>query len=103
MVARALSFDSEEYSESPSFETVWASYRRSLVARRRSLATLAGKDYTARLWGGYRQAQGWPDAPADWKRAEVEQFICHLLATRKPATAAGHYRVLRFVLHVASR
>jgi site-specific recombinase XerD len=94
MVARALSFDSEEYSESPTFEALWTAYRRSLVARRRSPATLAGKDYTARLWASYRQAQGWPDPPADWKRQEVEHFISHLLATKKPATAQGHYRIL---------
>src|ERR1035437_274095 len=71
-------------TEAPTFEALWQSYRRNLVARRRSPATIAGKDYTARLWSTYRAAQGWLDAPADWQRAEVEQFIAHLLATRKP-------------------
>ncbi len=80
------------------FDALWTSYRRNLVARRRSPATIAGKDYTYRLWGAYRTAQGWPDEPASWQRAEVEQWIAHLLATKAPATAANNYRILHSFL-----
>ncbi|MGA7989448.1 MAG: tyrosine-type recombinase/integrase [Candidatus Dormiibacterota bacterium] len=78
-----------------SLDSLWQSYRRSLVARRRAPGTVARYEVAIRFWHDYCVTQGWPTAPSEWSRPNLEAYVVHLLATCAPATAAGHYRVLR--------
>jgi site-specific recombinase XerD len=90
MVARAL-----PEADGLSLEALWTAYRRSLTARRRAPGTIERYEYSIRLWNGYLQAHGLPTAPTEWQRSHVEGWVSSLIATKSPATAAGHYRCLR--------
>jgi site-specific recombinase XerD len=81
-----------------SLDSLWQSYRRSLVARRRAPGTVARYEQSLRFWGTYLQSQGLPTAPAEWQRQHLEGYISSLIQTKSPATASGHFRALKTFL-----
>jgi integrase/recombinase XerC len=80
------------------FDSLWRSYRRALVARRRAPGTVARYEQSLRFWHDYCVSNGLPTAPAEWQRWHIEGWISSLIATKSPATCAGHYRALKTFL-----
>ena len=72
-----------------------ASWRRSLVAAGKSPRTLEGYLGTAEQFTRWCAENRRPTDPTEQHRADVEEFIEHLLATKACGTAALRFRNLR--------
>jgi site-specific recombinase XerD len=71
-----------------------ASWRRHLAAENKSPKTLETYTEAMTLFGRFLAEHGMPSDPTAIGREHVEEFITHLLARYKPATAANRYRAL---------
>lgn len=76
-------------------EALAASWKRSLMAAGKSPRTIEGYTTTQAQFTAWCRATGHPDDPAEQRRADVEEFIGELLATRARGTAALRFRNLR--------
>jgi site-specific recombinase XerD len=72
-----------------------ASFIRHLRAENLSPRTQQTYSESLNQLAAYLKDQGMPQDVANIKREHVEAFISHLLATRKPNTAANRYRGLQ--------
>jgi site-specific recombinase XerD len=72
-----------------------ASWRRSLIAAGKSPRTLEGYLGTAGQFTRWCATNGRPTYPTEQTRADVEEFIGELLATKARGTAALRFRNLR--------
>ncbi len=76
------------------FRLLLTSWRRHLAAENKAPKTLETYTEAMTLFGRFLVERGMPSDPADITREHVEEFITHLLAQYKPATAANRYRAL---------
>jgi site-specific recombinase XerD len=70
-------------------------FKRSLLAENKSTATIDVYTSAVDRFADFLDANGMPSAVASLAREHVEMFMAHLLAHRKPATAANRYRALQ--------
>jgi site-specific recombinase XerD len=70
------------------------SWRRHLAAENKSPRTLQTYSEALTLFGRFLAERGMPTDPTTTSREHVEEFIAHLLARFKPATAANRFRAL---------
>lgn len=68
---------------------------RSLRAQNKAPATLEGYTAAAEQLVAFLRQSGMPTLAANITREHIETFVEHLLATKKPATAANRYRALQ--------
>src|SRR4051812_22306658 len=79
---------------SQAFTTLLTSWRRHLAAENKSPRTLQTYSEALTHFGRFLAERGMPTDPTAITRDHVEEFISHLLAHFKPATAANRYRAL---------
>jgi site-specific recombinase XerD len=79
----------------PDLRTLIRSFERHLRAANLSPRTVDTYLVAARQFVDFLAARGMPGEAALLRREHVEAFIEHLLATKKPNTAAGRYRALQ--------
>ena len=87
-------FPGPQAAVSPAFAALLTSWRRHLAAENKSPRTLQTYSEALTLFGRFLAERGMPTDPAAISREHVEEFIAHLLARFKPATAANRYRAL---------
>jgi site-specific recombinase XerD len=78
-----------------SFEAAWSSFVRMLRAEAAKPATIEIYTSSGTQLVAYLTEHGYPTAPAQIQRSEIEGFIAELLATRSAGTASVRYRALR--------
>lgn len=71
------------------------SWKRTLLAENKSASTIAVYTSAVDLLASYLDANHGAMTVDEIQRADVEEFIAHLLGTRKPATASNRYRALQ--------
>ncbi|MGH2776712.1 MAG: tyrosine-type recombinase/integrase, partial [Actinomycetota bacterium] len=71
------------------------SWKRTLLAENKSASTIAVYTSAVDLLSAYVETNHGAKTVDEIKKAEVEEFIADLLATRKPATASNRYRALQ--------
>src|SRR5829696_4920653 len=79
---------------SSAFTALLTSWRRHLAAENKSPRTLQTYSEALTLFGRFLVERGMPSDPTAISREHVEEFIAHLLARFKPATAANRFRAL---------
>src|SRR4051812_41956245 len=72
-----------------------ASWKRSLIAAAKSPRTIEGYLTTQAQFTAWCRETGRPTDPTEQKRADVEEFVGMLLATKARGTAALRFRNLR--------
>jgi site-specific recombinase XerD len=76
-------------------EALVESWARHMRAANLSPRTIYGYTLGARLFLEFAVERGMPTGPAAIRREHVEAFIEHVLARRKPSTAATYYKNLQ--------
>ena len=71
------------------------SWQRALLAENRSPSTIAVYSSAVERLADFLEARGHSLAISDVSRSDVEEFMAHLLARFKPATASNRYRALQ--------
>jgi site-specific recombinase XerD len=84
--------DTQSTKSPGDLHTLLPSWRRSLLARRVSPATIATYTSAIERLADHLAATGMPTEVAAIRREHVESFIVELLETRAPATAHNRYR-----------
>lgn len=79
----------------PVVEGLLSSWLRSLRAEGKAAKTLESYALSVRQFTEWCQDNGRPVSPADQKRADVEDFVAHIIVIRTTGTAGVRYRSLK--------